>query len=95
VQLKDQTKIFLEVLLVTALQTANKRQGSSAEDVIADIFGKAREEEQMATGLRYLLSKAVASTELVTSSSAKRELHKAIKAAKLALAGVEVPSADL
>ena len=95
VQLKDQTKIFLEVLLVTALQTANKRQGSSAEDVIANIFGKAREEEQMATGLRHLLSKAVGSTELVTSSSAKRELHKAIKAAKSALAGVEVPSADL
>jgi nucleolar MIF4G domain-containing protein 1 len=94
VQLKDQTKIFLEVLLVTALQTANKRQDSSAEDVIADIFGKAREEEQMATGLRYLLSKAVWSTKLVTSLSAKRELHKAIKAAKSALAGVEVPSAD-
>jgi nucleolar MIF4G domain-containing protein 1 len=92
VQLKDQTKIFLEVLLVTALQTANKRQNPSG--VIADIFGKAREEEQMATGLRYLLSKAVGSTKLVTSSTAKRDLHKAVKTAKSALAGLEVPPSD-
>jgi hypothetical protein len=94
VQLKDQTKIFLEVLLVTALQTASKRRASAdGVDAIADIFGKAREEEQMATGLRYLLSKVVGSTKLVTSSSAKRNLQNAAKVAKSALAGMEVPSA--
>jgi hypothetical protein len=57
--------------------------------VIAEVFGKAREAQQLATGLRYILSKVVQSTKLVTSSSAKRELKQAIKAVKSALAGAE------
>jgi hypothetical protein len=93
VQFKDQTKIFLEVLLVATLQTALKRQQASGDAKVAEIFGKAREEQHLVTGLRYILSKAVGPTKLVTSPSAKRDLQQAIRIARSALVGEDGSSA--
>jgi hypothetical protein len=92
VQLQDQTKTFLEVLLFTVFQTVNKRHGSSVDDgeIITDIFGKAKDEQQLAVGLRYFLSDVVRSTSLVTSSSAKRDLQRGIKVAISALTNLDI-----
>lgn len=77
--LKEKTRLFVEVMLLSVLQKMGKD-----EDGVIRVFAKARDALQMVTGLRFFLESMVLKTDVVTAKE-KEVVKKGCKAAIAAL----------
>ncbi|KAF2664553.1 hypothetical protein BT63DRAFT_429313 [Microthyrium microscopicum] len=97
VYLQDKTSSFLEVLLVTALQTIDRRCKSNeaeSQAAVAQIFSKAKNAPQMVPGLQYFLTKSVQVSTLVSSRAEKAALTRTAGAAVDAMMLLDFAAAD-
>lgn len=80
------TRTFVEILLITAI--LRSQQGSNkirSEKILLDIFSKAKEIPEMASGLRYFLNKVVSKTDIAGNKADQALVQWACKVAGHAL----------
>ena len=73
---KGRVKMFVELLLLTIIKEAKSKGGMSADDTLMEAFGKAKEVDELCSGLRWFLKHVVMNTDLVQGKERDRVRRK-------------------
>lgn len=94
--LKEQAKLFVEVLLITIITRSHAKSGPDHDETpLANVFLRAGESASLIQGLKYFVKKVLRKSDLVTSKKETRMVHWACGAIDDILSSAEKGPIDL